>query len=180
MDKILLGDSEIDCIFRSKIGFPVQKMYSKLPPGTPVVFIGVLNGSFMVMTSLMKWVSCKCEVDFIKVKSYENNQQMQSLKIISDIACSIKDKAVFLVEDIVDSGNTIKALKRKLKRRNPYSITVVSLLYKKSSEKFVDVGGYMIDEDMFVYGYGMDNNNTERNRTAIYYFRKGENTNLEE
>ena len=135
------------------------------------VFIGVLNGSFVFLGDLIKEITIASEVTFVKVKSYNGDQ---SSGIISDeinISMSLKNRDVIVVEDIVDTGKTLKYILEKIKAHNPASINVCSLLFKPNAvqeeiEELTYVG-FEIPND-FVVGYGLDYNGLGRNFKDIY------------
>ncbi|MGK9475254.1 hypoxanthine phosphoribosyltransferase [Melioribacter sp. OK-6-Me] len=139
---------------------------TKLP-----IFIGVLNGSFMFMSDLMKQITIKCEVDFFKLSSYGDSKiSSGNVKLIKDLNADISDRHLIIVEDIVDSGLSIKYIENLIAGHNPASMKVVSLLVKPSSLKYdvkIDYIGFEI-EDKFVIGYGLDYAQKYRNLKSIY------------
>jgi len=124
-----------------------------------VVIIGVLNGSFIFCADLVRSITSPCQVDFLSASSYgEGTVSSGEVMIVKDIKIDIKDKHVIIVEDIIDSGLTLKVLLSKLKERNPKSLEIASFLSKPSRrEHQIDVKyvGFEID-DKFVIGYGLD------------------------
>ena len=135
-----------------------------------IIIIGILNGSYMFVSDLTKHIDIDCEITFMRVKSYDG---MNSTNKINDIlSCyeNIENKHVIIVEDIVDTGNTISHLKNKLKNKNPKSIKVCTLLFKKDAYQHKDIPEYIgfEIENQFVIGYGLDYNNKYRNLMDIY------------
>lgn len=126
---------------------------------TPVVFVGILNGCFMFYSDLIKEVySPKIECDFVKIKSYEGKEK-KDLVMIKNIELSIEGKHVYIVDDIYDTGETIKYLYEKLKRHNPKSISAITLIKRENSvvDNHIKLqSAFNIDADKWVYGYGMD------------------------
>lgn len=124
-----------------------------------LVLIGLLKGSFIFMADLCRKISIPHEIDFMAVSSYgENMYPNQDIKIIKDLDQDINKKNILIVEDIIDSGNTLKKICKILKLRNPNSISICTLLDKPSKrevEVFVNWVGYKI-KDEFVVGYGID------------------------
>jgi len=135
------------------------------------VFIGVLNGSFVFLGDLIKEITIASEVTFVKVKSYKGDQSSGIISDEIDISMSLKDRDVIVVEDIVDTGKTLKYILEKIKAHNPASINVCSLLFKPNAvqeeiEELTYVG-FEIPND-FVVGYGLDYNGLGRNFKDIY------------
>tara|TARA_B110000116_G_C16650804_1_gene497227 strand:- start:228 stop:773 length:546 start_codon:yes stop_codon:yes gene_type:complete len=132
-----------------------------------VLFIGILNGSFPFMSTLLEYIDLDYKYDFIKISSYEGTKSKE-LKIYLDINKNIvMNENVIVVEDIVDSGKTIKFIKNKIKNFHPKSLNVATLLVKSNVIKIIDWYGFIID-DKFVIGYGLDLDNNYRNLKDIY------------
>jgi hypoxanthine phosphoribosyltransferase len=136
---------------------------------TPVVMVCVLNGGFMFYTELVKALTTDIECDFVRVKSYVSKNNQGDIKITKDLEIPIKGKHVYLVDDIFDSGNTIKALIEFIKIKNPKSINVVTLAKRKKTEPLENmVWGFEVDEE-WLCGMGMDNENGHlRNHPVLY------------
>ena len=135
------------------------------------VFIGVLNGSFLFMADLLKEVDIACEVGFIRVASYHGTESTGQIKEAFGLPEDLKDRDVILVEDIVDTGFTLKYILEKVKAQNPASVTVCSLLFKPAAlkepiEELKYVGFEIPNE--FVVGYGLDYDGLGRNLKDIY------------
>src|SRR5476651_2339061 len=138
---------------------------------TPI-FVGVLNGSFMFMSDLLKEVTVPCEVAFTKLSSYHGG--LETTRVIRDdydLSINIEGRHVVLIEDIVDTGNTLNYLIAKLEVRRPESITVVALLLKPDSIEYsieeLRHVAFQIPND-FVIGYGLDYMEMGRNLKGIY------------
>jgi hypoxanthine phosphoribosyltransferase len=145
-----------------EIAFNLTKREHKQPP----VFICVLNGAFMFFTDLVKQVG-DCEIDFISAKSYEGTTQGE-IKILKTITVDIKGKDVYLVDDIYDSGNTMKRLIKHLQYQNPKSITPITLFKQCYSDNPDLVYGFELDGESWLIGYGLDNENgLQRNLKQI-------------
>ena len=148
-----------------------QQLNADYKNSTPV-FVGVLNGSFLFIADIIKHIDIPCEVAFTKLASYYGGTTSK-LKIRDDIdlIVDIKDRDVIIIEDIVDTGNTLNYLVDKLKLRNPASISVCSLLLKPAAlqnpiEELKYVGFEI--ENEFVVGYGLDYQELGRNLKDIY------------
>lgn len=135
------------------------------------VFIGVLKGCVYFFTDLTQAISRPLEIDFIQVSSYgASTTSSGTVVLLKDITAEVRDRDVYLVEDIVDTGITLADLIELIKARHPRSIQVVSLLSKPSRRQIevkIDYLGMEI-EDLFVVGYGLDFAEKYRNLPEIY------------
>lgn len=135
------------------------------------VFIGVLNGSFIFMADLLKEINTVCEVGFIRVSSYAGTSSTGSVKEIFGLPDDLRNRDVILVEDIVDSGTTLEHILQEVRKQNPASLAVCSLLLKpaalKSKIDALEYVGFEIPNE-FVVGYGLDYNGLGRNLKDIY------------
>lgn len=130
------------------------------------VFICILNGAFMFFTDLVKHIG-KCEIDFVQVKSYDNQKQGE-IYIHKTITGNIENKHVYLVDDIYDSGNTMNRLIKHLMYQKPKSITPVTLFKKEHSECDNLIYGFELKNETFLVGYGLDGENgLKRNQKFI-------------
>lgn len=134
------------------------------------VFIGVLNGCFMFMSDLMKEIDLACEMSFVKLASYQGTAQGQINQLLG-IGMDLTGRDVIIVEDIVDTGNSLKHTLAALDSLNIGSVSVCSLLMKPTclvhtfdNIKYV---GFEIAPE-FVVGYGLDYNSQGRNLRHIY------------
>lgn len=133
-----------------------------------VCFLGVLNGCIPFFNELIRNIKIPYSYSFLKISSYQN---MERGKLNLDLDISeneINSKDVVIVEDIVDSGNTIRFLNSHLSNYKPNSITVVSLLVKENSYELVDYYGFLLKNNKYVIGYGLDINNLFRDLSDIY------------
>jgi len=139
---------------------------------TPVVMVCILNGGFMFFSDLVKQLTIPVEIDFIRCKSYYGKKQ-GDLLVSKDLETKIKGKHVYLVDDILDSGNTMKAVTKFLSVKEPKSVTPVVAIYKQSGdfEKVLHILHQPTDSlfDPWYIGYGMDDENGHnRNLGTIY------------
>lgn len=138
--------------------------------GRKPVYIVVLNGAFMWASDVIKAAGIAGEVAFVRVASYEGTASTGEVRMLLDVTVDIAGRDVLLVEDIVDSGRTIVALREHLAQYRPASVEVVTLLHKPAatlvpvSLKYV---GFEI-ENRFVVGYGLDYDGEGRHLPAIY------------
>jgi len=149
------------------IGLEINADYEGRCP----VFIGVLNGSFLFMGDLLKEIDIPCEVGFIRVSSYEGTTSSGAIKEVFGISDDLKGRDVILIEDIVDTGFTLKFILEKVYQQQPASVRVCTLLYKPASiqtpiEELEYIGFEIPNE--FVVGYGLDYNGLGRNLKDIY------------
>lgn len=127
-----------------------------LDPLNPPVMICVLKGGFMFFSDLVKNINIDCEIDFVKVKSYDGTERKE-IKVSSPLTVSIVGKDVYLVDDFLDSGNTIKHLIWWLNLHTPNSIIPVTLLKRYNSPKLENhLYGFKVKGNNFLYGYGMN------------------------
>lgn len=139
------------------------------------VFVGVLNGAFMFMADLMKEIHIGCEITFTKLASYHGGTK-SSGEIIDEFPLKIdlEGRDVIIVEDIIDTGKTLKYLLDKIKALKPASVKVATLLLKPDSLAYqfdeIEFVGFEIAND-FVVGYGMDYKGLGRNLPDIYRLR---------
>ena len=138
------------------------------------IFLGVMNGSFMFMSDLMKKISIQCEIDFIKINSYIGKKSTGKIQLLSDNTLDLENRHVVIVEDIIDTGTTAKYLMDILSAANPKSISIVTLLMKSDLTGLnfnIDYIGFEIARG-FVVGYGLDYNQKYRNLDSLYHLKK--------
>lgn len=125
----------------------------------PLMLVSILNGAFVFMADFCREIEIPCEIAFMKAKSYyENTQSSGNVTITMDIPKDISKYNVIIIEDIIDTGRTLKEVVGILKSRNPLSLRVITLLDKPSRrlvEFEADTALFTID-DYFVIGYGLD------------------------
>jgi hypoxanthine phosphoribosyltransferase len=133
----------------------IEVSYRNNLENQPRVMIGVLNGAFMFFTDLVRKMKVDCEIDFIQAKSYLGQVQ-DRVDILKDINVDITGKDVYIVDDIFDSGNTMRELITHLQKKNPKSITPVTL-FKRSYSHMEDlIFGFELQGEAFLVGYGLD------------------------
>lgn len=138
-----------------------------------VLFIAILNGSFMFASDLLKGVQVECRISFVRVASYRGTLSTGQLKSILGLEESVFAQHVVIVEDIVDTGLTLQTIVDELKGLGAQSVETVSLIRKKPArEKGVAVRyvGFELNNE-FVVGYGLDYDGLGRNLTEIYHTR---------
>lgn len=138
--------------------------------GTNPLFISVLNGSFMFTADLMKHLTMPCEVSFVKLASYEGTSSTGKVKELVGLGDDITGRTVVIVEDIVDTGLTMKQLVETLRTRGPKDIKIATLLVKPDKLKVeldINYVAMNIPND-FIVGYGLDYDGLGRNYRDIY------------
>lgn len=151
---VMISEQEID----RKVEEVAAKISSDYEGGS-VVVIGVLTGAFIFTADLIRSLTVPVEtVDFVQVSSYEGDKSTGKLVFKKDISTDIAGKDVLIVEDIVDTGRTLKQLKKMLEERNPKSIKICTAFDKPSrrvTDLVPDYNCFTIP-DKFIVGYGLD------------------------
>jgi hypoxanthine phosphoribosyltransferase len=152
--EVLYNEDELRDKVR-QMGAKISKDYS----GKELIIIGVLKGSVIFMSDLLKEITIPCKMDFMAVSSYGNSTETSGVvRILKDLDFEIQGKDILIVEDIIDSGVTLKYLMKYLSGRKPNSLEIVCLLNKPDRRKVdIDVKylGYDVP-DHFLVGYGLD------------------------
>jgi hypoxanthine phosphoribosyltransferase len=166
LGRVVVSRVEIDEI----VGRVAAELEANLVGRTPV-FIGVLKGCVFFFTDLTRRLKHEIEMDFIQVSSYgASTTSSGSVVLVKDITVDVRDRDVYLVEDIVDTGITLTDVIKLIDARHPRSIQVVSLLSKPSRRQIeVDIAFLGTEiEDLFVVGYGLDYGEIYRNLPDIH------------
>lgn len=154
-------DVEYVMLSERKIARRVKELASqmdKLYGGRKPVVVCILKGSVLFFTDLIRHMKTPLTIDFMSVSSYGNGTTSGELKIKQDLSTDITGRDVLIVEDIIDSGNTLYNLKKLLNSRSPASVNIVTLLDKPARREVPmepEYKGFVI-EDEFVIGYGLD------------------------
>jgi hypoxanthine phosphoribosyltransferase len=169
-----LHDKSFEPFISSKeIKFAIKNMAKQMDDDffdeTPV-FIGVLNGAYMVLADLMKQYRGMCEVSFVKMASYEGTQSTNQMKQLIGLNQDVEGRTVVIVEDIIDTGNTIEELKAIFKEKNVKHLKIATLFFKPEAYKKeikIDYIGIRIP-NKFIVGYGLDYDGLGRNLPDVY------------
>lgn len=163
-------------IAAEEIEFAVQNMAKQIEADfydeTPI-FVGVLNGSFRVVSDLVKFYERPCEITFVKVSSYEGTQSTGEVQELIGLGMDVSNRTVILVEDIVDTGNTIEVLKKQFKNLNAKHVRIATLFLKPDAYKKdikLDYVGIRIP-NKFIVGYGLDYDGLGRNLKDVYQLK---------
>lgn len=163
--KVLITQDEIQARTQ-ELG---DRLYERFHDKNPL-FVGVLNGCFIFMADLVRAAQLKSEVEFIGLSSYKNaTKSSGSVQITRDLQRDINGRDIIVVEDILDSGNTLAFLKGYMLAKGAKSITIVTLLDKPARrEKAItaDLAGFVVPDE-FVVGYGLDYCQQYRNMPYI-------------
>ena len=162
--RVLIPHNEIVKMCKD-IGAKITKKYQG---STPIV-VCVLKGACPFHSELIKHIDLDIRVDYIQAKSYSGTTSTGKINILKDLDFDIRDRDVIIVEDIVDTGQTLSYLREELLLRNPKSLSFVTMLDKPSRRKVEftpDFTGKVID-DLFVIGFGLDYNEQYRNLNDI-------------
>jgi hypoxanthine phosphoribosyltransferase len=146
-----------------------EKINRDLKDEVPI-FLVILNGSFMFAADLMKKITFPCEVSFIKLASYVGTQSTEKLKELIGLNEDLEGRTIVIVEDIIDTGNTLEGVLSSLKKMKTKDVKIATLLYKPEAFKGsyeIDYVGLEIPND-FIVGYGLDYNQQGRNLKDIY------------
>lgn len=164
-----LSRHEIDASVQA-IADRINKDYD----GKKVVLVGVLKGALLFMADLVRRLNPEHEVEFVRLSSYGKERTSSgTVTILKDIQTDIRDRHVLIIEEIIDSGRTLKFLYDRLRASRPASVEVVTLL-DKASKRLVDVPVKYVGrsvEDQFLIGYGLDLEEKARNLPEIYYLK---------
>ena len=166
MEKVLITQEEIQEAAK-RLAAQIERDYAG---EDSIVFVGLLKGSVQFMADLLKNIDMMCTIDFICVSSYgKGTKSTGRVNIIKDLSEPIDEKNVIIVEDIIDSGNTLNFIKRYFSAKNASSVRICTLLNKPSRREVeidVDYIGFDVPDE-FVVGYGLDYQEYYRNLPYI-------------
>lgn len=154
---------------RKRIDEIASQMNQELK-GKDVVFLGILNGAFLFAADLFRRLEIPAKISFVKLASYEGTKTSGSIKELIGWNEDIKDKTVVVIEDIVDTGNTIERIMDELVMRKALEVRIAAALFKPGAYKsniHLDYIGFEIPSD-FVVGYGLDYDGYGRNLPSVY------------
>lgn len=168
MKNIIMSKEEIQ-VTCSKLGQQLTEKFKDniLPP----VFIGVMKGALPFMMDLIRNVKCPILTDYVEISSYMGTESTGVIKLKKDISIDISNREVVIIEDIVDSGITLKWFKEHLQKHYcPKNISICVLLDKKCKRKVECEINYVGKEigDYFIVGYGLDYDEFFRNEEEIF------------
>ncbi len=136
----------------------------------PPIAVCILRGASVFMADLTRKMEVPIEYDFMAISSYRDATEPGEVRVIKDLERSINGRTVLIIEDIIDTGETLSHIRRGLEARAPRSIKVCSLINKVSRRTVdltIDYSGFKMEEDLFIVGYGMDYAGRYRNLPFI-------------
>ncbi len=148
--------------------------------GRTPVFLGVLNGAFLFAAELVKRFRGNCEVSFVKLSSYQGTSATGSVEELVGLNQSLEGREVVVIEDIVDTGNTLVRIDSILRKEGVKNYRIASLFYKPQAYRkslAIDYVGMEIPND-FIVGFGLDYNGLGRNLTEVYKLKESRMTNI--
>ena len=163
--RISIPEAEI----KSRVKALAEQISKDMAEKTPL-FLGVLNGSFIFAADLMREMTIPCEISFVKLASYQGTTSTGKIKEVLGINENLSGRTVIIVEDIVESGQTIKRMIESLGTRNPASVHICTLFFKPEKlqeELELDYVAFRIPDD-FIVGYGLDYDQQGRELKDIY------------
>lgn len=173
-----MPEREIDILFSKdvierRVAEMAREVEEDFRDGDMVV-VGVLKGAFVFMADLVRQIHRPLTCDFIRVSSYERDQDTGIVRMEFDMTQPIEGKHVLLVEDIVDSGKTLRHLRRHIEAKNPAMLKIVTLLYKgtpTNSRTLVDYIGFDVP-NRYIIGYGLDSEGVYRSLPYVGAFKE--------
>jgi hypoxanthine phosphoribosyltransferase len=170
-------DNLISYIDKKKISRKIKELSQRITKdydGKMPIFIGILNGSFIFISDLVRNVKLDLEIDFLKLSSYGDSMiSSGNVKLLKDLNCTIEGRHIIVVEDIVDSGVSLKYIRNLIMTHKPASLEFVTLLFKKDLSNLdfkVKYIGFKIP-NKFVVGYGLDYAQKYRNLNEVYILK---------
>ena len=148
----------------------LAEQMSKDLEGKNPIFLGVLNGSFIFAADLMREMTIPCEISFVKLASYQGTTSTGKVQEVLGINENLSGRTVVIVEDIVESGQTMKQMIESLGTRNPESVRICTLFFKPEKLKEdlnLDYVAFRIPDD-FIVGYGLDYDGLGRELKDVY------------
>jgi hypoxanthine phosphoribosyltransferase len=175
---IQLHDKQfVPFISAKEIEFAITKMVQQVEDDfidEIPVFVGVLNGAFMVVSDFMKQYKKPCEVSFIKMASYEGTSTTNQVKQLIGLNQDLTGRSVVIIEDIVDTGNTLVELKELFKKQNVKHFKIATLFFKPEAytkDIKIDYIGIRIP-NKFIVGFGLDYDGLGRNLPEVYKLKE--------
>lgn len=170
IERVLISEEELAATVK-RLAEKINADYKN----EPLILVIILKGSLVFATDLMKRLTMPLTIDFMQASSYGSGTVSKGfINIKKDLTTDIKDKNVLIIEDIIDSGNTLHKLKELLRERNPKSVRICTILDKpdrRVTEVEVEYSGISIPDE-FVVGYGLDYDEYFRNLPYVGVLKK--------
>jgi hypoxanthine phosphoribosyltransferase len=165
IDRVIISEADI----RNRVKALGEEITKDYQDSEKILLLGLLRGSVVFLTDLMRHVNKPITMDFMSISSYNKSESSGFVRIDADHKTNIRGWDVILIDDIVDSGYTIRTVRKLLLDREPHSLKVCALLDKPDRHKVdidIDYLGFSIP-DYFVVGYGLDYDEKGRNLPYI-------------
>jgi hypoxanthine phosphoribosyltransferase len=179
IERVVISAGEIAdrvCQLGRQISDDYRSREGKDPRGRSLLVVGILKGAMPFMADLVRALDLPIEYDFMAVSSYGNGTSPGEVRILKDLDCAIGGRDVLIVEDIVDTGRTLQHLLGGLSARGPATLRVCTLLdkpHRREVEVPVDYAGFVVPENLFVVGYGLDYAEVYRNLPFVGILKPG-------
>lgn len=164
--KILITEEQISEIVK-RIGMQINSDYV----GEEIVFVSILNGSFMFTADLLKQIKLDCNIDFMQVSTYGSSTNTTGNFVVKkDLSFDVTGKNVIIIEDILDTGYTMKNLIEYFKIKHVKTLRIAALIdkpHRRTEDVKADYVGYTMENDYFIVGYGLDYAQKYRNLPYI-------------
>ena len=170
-------------ISEAKITTAIEKVAEEINAdfkGETPIFLGILNGAFLFASELIKRFKGDCEVSFVKLSSYQGTSSSGEVKSLMGLNQSLEGRSVIVIEDIIDTGNTLESIYELLEKEKVKQFRIATLFFKPEAYKKnfpIDYFGMQIPND-FIVGYGLDYKELGRNLTQVYKLKEDKMTNL--
>ena len=180
VDRVIYTEKEIDFKVQS-LADQIDNHYLKKRGkdslrNKPPIGVCILRGAAVLMSDLTRYMNIPIEYDFLESSSYRGSTEKPGEVLITkDVRSPIENRDILIIEDIIDTGETLNCLIDHLRERNPRSIKVCSLVNKKVRRKTqvtLDFYGFILQEDLFIVGYGMDYDGKYRNLPYVGVLKK--------
>ena len=179
MDSIKIKDKSFrvsipEAEIKTRVKALAEQMSKDLEGKNPI-FLAVLNGAFIFAADLMREMTIPCEISFVKLASYQGTTSTGKVKEVFGINENLSGRTVVIVEDIVESGQTMKQMIESLGTRNPASVQICTLFFKPEKlkeELTLDYVAFRIPDD-FIVGYGLDYDGLGRELKDVYTIVEG-------
>lgn len=174
MDNVQVGDRHFkisipESVIMKRVAEVAAQISEDLKDRRPL-FLAVLNGSFVFAADLMRGITTPCEITFVRMASYEGTSSTGKVKELIGLKENIEGRTVVIIEDIIDSGLTMKELLKMLEMKRPKEVRIAALLVKPDNLKVsldIPYCCFNIPND-FIVGYGLDYDGEGRNLRHIY------------
>ena len=171
--KPFISESEISEIVKTL----VYQVSNDLEKDETPLFIGILNGSFLFASDFIRQYKGNCEISFVKLSSYQGTESTDYVNELIGINEDLTDRTIIILEDIIDTGNTLHKIYDIFKNKNVKKLKIATLFFKPDvykKELAIDYIGKSID-DKFIVGYGLDYNGLGRNLPSVYQLTNKKN-----